>query len=184
MQYRYAQLNKLIKELKPMTILEVGTWNGYRGVDMISYAPEGAKYYGFDLFEDMTPELDKLECNIKPHVSIHMVDASFGVFPHKLIKGNTRDTLPKFAKRKIGIDFAFIDGGHSVETIRSDWENVKRLMRPGGTVVFDDYYEGMPEEDLKKWGANCVVKDLDYTLSKTADKVYGGGITRLAIVRV
>ena len=26
------------------------------------------------------------------------------------------------------IDFIFVDGGHSVKTILSDWENVKKIM--------------------------------------------------------
>jgi len=169
MQYRYAQLNKLVKELGPKTILEVGTWNGYRGIDLISYAPDGAMYYGFDLFEDMTEELDKLEHNVKCHVSLHMVNASFGVFPHKLIKGNTRDTLPKFAKRKIGIDFAFIDGGHSIDTITSDFKNVRKMMNKGGVIILDDFYDP-PMEGV---GCNEVVKDVKHELLPEKDKMPG-----------
>jgi predicted O-methyltransferase YrrM len=124
-----------------------------------------------------------MEKNVKSHHNVEDVAKrlSEAGINANLIQGNTRITLPAHEGE---YDFAFIDGGHSVETIRSDWENVKRLMKPGGVVVFDDYYEGMPEEDLKKWGANEVVKDLEHTLSGAKDPVVGGGVTRLAIVQV
>ncbi len=169
MQYRYAQLNKLVKELEPMTILEVGTWNGYRAVDLLAYAPDKAMYYGFDLFEDMTSELDKVEFNVKRHVSIDAVDAYMGVFPHELIKGNTHDTLPEFVKRDIKLDFVFIDGGHSVETIRSDFENVRKIMNKGGMVVLDDYYT----PPIEGKGCNEIIKDVEHEILPEKDKIVG-----------
>ena len=167
MQYRYAQLFKLIKELEPMTILEVGTWSGYRAVDLLAYAPNKAMYYGFDLFEDMTKELDKIEFNAKGHVAMHDVDAYMGVFPHELIKGNTHDTLPEFVKRGIKVDFAFIDGGHSIETIRSDFGNVRKMMNKGGMIVLDDYYT----PPIEGKGCNEIVKDVEHEILPEKDKI-------------
>ena len=46
----------------------------------------------------------------------------------RLFKGDTKVTLPKFVKEKIKIDFAFIDGGHSFNTINSDWKNVNQII--------------------------------------------------------
>jgi predicted O-methyltransferase YrrM len=40
------------------------------------------------------------------------------------------------------MDFIFIDGGHSFETIQSDWDNVKHRMHDETVVVFDDYWTG------------------------------------------
>jgi len=39
-------------------------------------------------------------------------------------------------------DFFFIDGGHSLETIDSDWKNCKRLMHDRSIIVLDDYWHG------------------------------------------
>jgi predicted O-methyltransferase YrrM len=117
----------------------------------------------------MTAELDKIENNVKRHIPIHAVDAYIGVFPHKLIKGNTKDTLPKFVKRKIGIDFAFIDGGHSIETITSDFKNVSKIMNKGGVIVLDDFYTP-PIEGV---GCNEIVKDIKHELLPEQDKMAG-----------
>jgi hypothetical protein len=37
------------------------------------------------------------------------------------------------------MDLVFIDGGHSTETVATDWENVKDLLHEKSIVFFDDY---------------------------------------------
>lgn len=36
------------------------------------------------------------------------------------------------------MDFVFIDGDHSYEGVKSDTENALRMLKPGGTVIWDD----------------------------------------------
>jgi len=182
---RYAQINDVVSQIKPRKILEVGTWNGMRAVEMAKAAGTEPHYFGFDLFEEATDETDEYEKNVKNHNSVDAVASLLdenGV-KHTLVKGNTNETLSEFKHE--GIDFAYFDGGHAVETIRSDWENVKRVMKPGSVVIFDDYYEGMSEDDLDKWGANRVLEEIgDFELLPVADPVKNGGSTKLAIVRL
>ena len=107
----------------------------------------------------------------------------------EIYAGNSKDTLPAFLERhgEQSVDFAFIDGGHSVDTIRSDWEHVKKIIKPGGVVVFDDYYEGMPVSELEKYGCNKVLyedgEDYAFVVLPIADPVKGGGKTKMAMVR-
>ena len=65
-----------------------------------------------------------------------------------------------FCSRGIGADFVFIDGGHSVETITSDWLWVSRIINPGAVVVFDDYYK--PERE--GFGCNRIVENITHEL--------------------
>ena len=58
-----------------------------------------------------------------------------------LLKGDTKKTLPKFIRQKKKVDFIFIDGGHSVNTIKSDWNAIKKIISKRSLVIFDDYYE-------------------------------------------
>lgn len=177
---RYEELVKLCWGIRPDHILEIGTWNGLRAEQ---FAQCGCTYTGFDLFEDATAETDEKEKNVKAHHTLEDVAHRLqekGVEAY-LFRGNTNETLPKYnAEHHAHFDFAFIDGGHSVETIQNDWDNVKQLMAPGGVVVFDDYYEG--DIDTEEFGCNKVVENLDYYLSVSADKVKGGGLVRLAVV--
>lgn len=146
-------------------------------------ASDAEMYYGFDLFEDGTPEDDEAEFNVKPHYRILDVLASFD-FPARLIKGYSTDTLPRFLE-DMGpecVDFAFIDGGHSVATIESDWENVSKLVKPGGVILLDDYYSGMPEPFLDQFGCNRLVETLQAEILPDADPVKGGGWVQIAKV--
>ena len=42
------------------------------------------------------------------------------------------------------LDLVFIDGDHTLETCRSDWEQFSRWVQPGGMVVFHDARMGLP----------------------------------------
>lgn len=173
---RYEQLLNAVREKQPTAILEVGTWNGVRAQQMLSLAPD-AKYYGFDLFEDATPATDKEEMNVKAHYYRDMVLDRLTGFQAYLYKGNTRETLANFNEP---VDFVWLDGGHSVETIKSDWENIKRCLMPGAWVFFDDYYTG--PIDTTRFGCNEIIKDLKHEVLPHKDPVAGGG--NVQMVRV
>ena len=67
---RYQQLADIIRHYKPKSIIEVGTWNGGRAIEMALAAFENQDeilYRGFDLFEDGTSETDDEEFNLKAH---------------------------------------------------------------------------------------------------------------------
>ena len=143
MANRYKQLIDLVEQLQPKRIVEIGTWKGERAVQMLEASPL-AHYYGFDLFELATAQTDEVEFNVKPHHSVAQVRAYLDQhFPrqYNLYAGNSRETLKNF--QTDFVDFVFIDGGHSKETIRSDIRNSLRLLEGNGTMVLDDYYRGV-----------------------------------------
>ncbi len=140
---RYFYLIDLVRELKPKHIVEIGTWNGKRATEFM--AATNCYYTGFDLFESATKETDKKELNVKPHedmteVAKRIETAGLGKFA--LIRGDTKETLPKWIESDEfqPFEFAWIDGGHSEETISSDFEHIKKAISPGGVIVLDDYY--------------------------------------------
>lgn len=177
MTSRYAQLLKAVREKQPRTILEVGTWNGERARQMLNLCPD-ATYYGFDLFEDATDDTDAREMNVKKHCAMDHVYVLLDGFTTQLFRGDTRDTLPRLCPP--GIEFVWLDGGHSVETIRSDWEAIKPKLAPNAWVYFDDYYTG--GIDTSKYGCNAIVSELKHDVMPVSDPVKGGG--NVQMVRV
>ena len=167
---RYSQLLQCLAALKPATIVEVGVFSGENAKQMILAASAGANricapfYYGFDLFDAMTDEVNAAEFSKVP-LSEAEVSAKISASgaQYCLMPGFTKFNLPKLPEhmRRLGktLDFVFIDGGHSEETIESDWENISPLMHAHSVVIFDDYYIDKSSE-LAGFGSNDLIDRL------------------------
>ncbi len=195
---RYKQLSEMISFYKCESLLETGTYNGGRAIQMADAAFEHTDkvtYTGYDLFGTTTPELNKLEFNSKATNTTEAVverlteyameKAKEGkTFEFKLIEGNTNQTL----KDKPTADFVFIDGGHSYDTVSHDYKQLKH----NKIVVLDDYFskdeqDREPEEEHrgvnKLWTESIKNREDAYVyVIPSNDPVMGGGITHLGVV--
>lgn len=156
---RYETLIQEVAKRQPSTILEIGTWKGINAAKMINEAKkhrDDIKYYGFDLF-NMNLDMKQKEFHTKHNATKAQAEKNIrdtGV-NYELIVGNTIETLKNFYTVN-KIDFIFIDGGHSLDTIESDWSNVKRLIDDHSVVIFDDYYH-----NRKDVGCKVLIDSLD-----------------------
>jgi predicted O-methyltransferase YrrM len=71
-----------------------------------------------------------------------------------MIQGFSKDVVDQVKKITTAIDFLFIDGDHSYEGVKTDWDLYSPLLKSGSCVVFHDYgwAEGVirvVEEDVK-----------------------------------
>lgn len=123
------------------------------------------EYHGFDRCEELDDEDLAREFSKRPpcQADVRALLEPTGARIH-LYKGYTTDTLPPFVESREAedrpVDFVFLDGGHSHETIGFDWSRISRIVRPGGVVVFDDYYENDPAE-VPGVGCQVLVGGLD-----------------------
>jgi len=167
---RYRNLLKIIYKRRCRNIMEIGVYNGKHAKQMIEVAkifyPEHIiHYYGFDLFEKLTEEdLVKEQAKRAPTCAYvrHKLEKT-GANIH-LYTGYTRDTLPQFVAEFKAVDatleFIFVDGGHSAETIATDWCFVNDLMTDKTVVLFDDYYEN-DEPEVANFGCQSLINTLD-----------------------
>lgn len=132
-------------------IMEIGTHNGGNAVMMIKAAAkkvseEEIAYWGFDLFENLTEEIRNKELSYPTSDPMKKVKAKIQKATSakvKLTKGNTKATL--WESKLPRMDLIYIDGGHSVETIRNDWTRAIELVKPSTGVIFLDDY--IPDRD-------------------------------------
>ena len=152
----------LIIENKPKYFLEVGVLEGVtaKNVCEIMYKFYGYnfKYYGIDLFgqdleynnkREFTPISYKYSNPLKTiyfnYILKHHPNSLEGVkfFLRKykdsinLFQGYSKDILKKIELDKI--DFVFLDGGHSYETVKNDLDILLNGLKKNSIILIDDY---------------------------------------------
>ena len=197
---RYKKLAGLVRhysaDKSSFTVVETGTWNGGRAIEMALAAFDAVDtvhYRGFDLFEEATDETVKLELNIKPHnyteaggkrladFAVKMKEAG-KTFTYRLYAGNTNETMAN--ARFDDVDFAYIDGGHSYDTVKNDYGYLEEVP----VVVFDDFYSHDDKEFLDNPEYNGIIRTFDEIKSRnkvvlpSQDKTAFGGNVHLAVV--
>ena len=177
---RYKQLADMVRFYKPKTILETGTWNGGRAIEMALACFENndaMHYIGYDLFEDATPATDKEEFNMKPHNTKAAVVSRFEEFKahvkkernkdftYELHKGNVRDTLKNTYVDEV--DFALIGSGNSEETVRHEYDTLKNIP----VVIMDHFYTTEKDDDNPDPDAVIIPDDKYQGVKKVFDSV-------------
>ena len=157
-------LLSLVKEYKPKNVLEIGVFCGVtsRNICELLRTNYGSdfRYYGLDLFgstkkssvDEIEPKflenqkfsnplktiyynyIKKENLNSKISVQNFLKKFSQNI---ELIKGDTRVTLQKVPLSKI--DFVFLDGGHSYDTVISDLQKLFDSMKNNSKIVCDDF---------------------------------------------
>ncbi|OKY77923.1 MAG: putative O-methyltransferase YrrM [Candidatus Methanohalarchaeum thermophilum] len=112
-------------------ILEIGVANGENALNMIEAALDNQinksiYYFGFDKFVDWDRE----------QVESKLSESGVNV---RLFKGDSKVTLPSVVNELPNIDLVFIDGGHNIETTKSDWKYTKKLINESSVVFFHNY---------------------------------------------
>ena len=151
-----------IEKYKPLNVLEVGVFQGVTSRNICEKLKiihgDNFSFTGIDLFEDTSKDLDKKEMtskhnklsnplkhllfNIILKKDLNSLDAvnsllkKFGA-SIKLLKGLSEIQLTKFDLEKI--DFVFLDGGHSYETVRKDLDLIITKLKKGKIIICDDY---------------------------------------------
>lgn len=177
---RYKQLTDALAGMICRNIVEIGTWNGRRAQELVDaglHRNGALTYHGFDLFEALTDEELEAELSKRPPSRDEVerrlrrfrrrIALTTAVMPWRrrrlefaLHQGYTRDTLPAFrqANPDFRAEFIFIDGGHRIETIASDWEHCSQLVAGDGAIFLDDFYG--TAELTERFGCNTLIERL------------------------
>ena len=154
--------DSFLKEIslsKPKNFLEIGIFQGVsaRNICELLYKihKDDFKYIGVDIFEFDETKKNETIPNInfknplkqfyyryikreKPY-SLESVQNLLKKFKKniEIFKGDSKSILPKIDLTEV--DYVFIDGGHSYETVKSDLNNCKIVIENKGIVLCDDY---------------------------------------------
>ncbi|MBC8523147.1 class I SAM-dependent methyltransferase [PVC group bacterium] len=130
-------LAKLVYELNPKNILEIGT---ERGGTLFIWAAIASKMAISCDLQQMQIQRE-LYSKFPPHnsackVKLLVGDSHTEALVH-LVENELQDEL---------VDFLFIDGDHCEEGVAQDFEMYKKFVRKGGLVAFHDIVDNQPLE--------------------------------------
>jgi predicted O-methyltransferase YrrM len=157
-------LANAVRELKPATILEIGTCNG------------GTLFIWSNLASEcvITCDLNKSKIREELYQAFPPPDSACEIIS---LAGDSHQTafFEKVKESLNGrkVDFLFIDGDHTEAGVRSDYNMYSPLVRPGGIIAFHDILERQPVPDNQVYyfwkeikqstNAEEFVKDYDQT---------------------
>jgi len=146
----FIELLKIFQELNPKYILEIGTANGGTLFCYSKLADPDATIISIDLpegpFGGGYPEwkIPVYQAFAKENQKLYLLRKD----SHKQ---ETLEEVKKFLHGK-QLDFLFIDGDHSYEGVKKDFEMYSPLVRKGGIIAFHDivknYFDPECQVDL------------------------------------
>jgi len=122
-------------------LLEIGVCKGHTSIEILRWSKNPSiSFYGIDLFEDIDEETFNKEVSIpadsRAAVETYLKNASLNV---NLFKGFSNKVVDEIENLDVEFDVIFIDGGHSYETVKEDFYNYVKFLKPSGIIFFDDY---------------------------------------------
>jgi len=151
-----------IKNYKPKNFLEVGVFQGVTSRNVCEMLKKlhdnNFKYYGVDIFEDSDEKTDLKESTLKSNkISNPFKHLIFNIILKQnlnsfesvrkllkkfesnvfLIKGFSHEAILKIDISEI--EFVFLDGGHSYETVKEDLRLILKDIKKNMIIICDDY---------------------------------------------
>jgi predicted O-methyltransferase YrrM len=125
----------LVKSAKPAVVVEIGSARG-RSTCFIGTALKengSGKLYAID---PHTPNLWNDEDSPDTYRTLSKNVEKFGLGPYvEIMRATSEEIAPQW---QLPIDILFIDGDHSYEGVKRDWEVFSQFVQPFGCVIFHD----------------------------------------------
>jgi len=133
-QEEFLALAQRVEALAPKVVLEIGTYRGGSLYAWCQMAAEDATIISLDLPENNLGYLNKrkklYELFAKPKQSMHFLKCDSHA-------QSSLDSVKEILQGK-EVDFLFIDGDHSYEGVKSDFEDYSRLVCKEGLIALHD----------------------------------------------
>lgn len=129
----FAGLIRLVSEHELSVVLEIGTYEGGTYWAWCRLATANANLVSIDF-----PENDEFSSRLRSYPRPSQSQT--------LIRADSHDpqTVRSVDGLRGSVDLLFLDGDHSYEGVRSDFENYAALVKPGGLIAFHDI---VPNDD-------------------------------------
>jgi predicted O-methyltransferase YrrM len=126
-----ALLYRLARDATSGPFVEIGRFKGGSTITLASALPAGVELWSYDLHVALRPDMpgDQLDRELREALERYGLASKV-----HLVVADSRKVEPPAAQ----IELVFIDGDHSYEGARADFDRWGALVMPGGHMLFHD----------------------------------------------
>lgn len=142
--YELQVISLVIANTLPRILVEIGTFDGTTTLQMALNSPEASVVHTLDLppgeaktiLPSLSHDLSYILDTEKEHKKFEEASVQ-----HKIVQhfGDSASYDFQTFSSNHGVDFCFIDGGHSYGIVKNDTEKILPLMNEGGIVCWHDF---------------------------------------------
>lgn len=171
--HRLTLWARIIGDLGSTTLAEVGVWRGQFAQHILQHCPTIQTYYMVD------PWRHVCDWNKPLNVSNEQFDAvfkeamsrtDFAAAQRHLLRGTTAEVADSLPAQ--GLDFAYIDGDHTLRGITIDLTRLYPKIRDGGLLAGDDF-KPTPWQHGCEFEPTLVFPQAIYFAEATGSIIYG-----------
>lgn len=142
-------------------MVEIGSYRGQSGA-YIAAGGQDAHLYMVDLWsrENLSIVSESNQYAVADTGHLRALKNNFkvlGITNYTTLQGNSAELIERWSKP---IDLLFIDGDHSYEGVKADYENWAPYVKKGGFIAFHDYSASWL--GVVKFIEEVAIKDLNY----------------------
>lgn len=168
-------LSEVIRDNKPLTVIEVGTWKGYSAITMANEMKKNniaGKIYcvdtwlgSVDFWYDSNKEFDLKLINGYPSVYYNFLSNVVHyqltdiIVPVPMCSNQAYKVFRNKLKKKA--DVIYVDGSHEKEDVYNDLKNYSTILENNGVIFGDDVNYPQVKEAVNEY---CLENKITYTV--------------------
>jgi len=126
------------------SVAEIGVWKGEFAAEILEACPSIETYYLIDPWahlEDWDKPFNVARDEFERVYQQAMQATDFAADRRKLLRGRALDVISEIPDHSL--DFAYIDGDHTLAGVTTDLVNILPKMKPGALIGGDDFWPGL-----------------------------------------
>jgi hypothetical protein len=131
---------KFLTKIRPQSVLEVGVWKGGFAAHLLERCDSIGRYYMIDPWRKLGTWNKPLNTADSVHEEAFQATIAatrFAESKRVVLRGTTTEVIDRIPDQSL--DFAYIDGDHTLRGITIDLTAVYPKIKPGGFLAGDDF---------------------------------------------
>jgi hypothetical protein len=147
---RYQLWRRVIDAIEARQMVEVGVWKGEFARDMLEHCTSLTRYYMIDPWAELPDWNKPFNVEARTFEAVYdeaMQATAFAADRITVLRGRTKEVVDRIPDASL--DFAYIDGDHTLRGITIDLQRILPKLKEGALLAGDDFTPDPWQHDLR-----------------------------------